>query len=112
MSSSTPTIEPREAAERLASGELALIDVREDDEWQAGRIPGARHIPLGELAERFHEVVDAGPRVAFVCRSGGRSGYATEAARAAGLSASNLAGGMQAWAAADLPMVPDDGWVA
>lgn len=107
-----PTIEPREAAAQLEAGELAVIDVREHDEWQAGRIPGALHIPLGELAERFHEVAGAGPRVAFVCRSGARSGYATEATTAAGLPALNVAGGMQAWTAADLPMVPEDGWVA
>lgn len=107
-----PTIDPRDAAAQLAAGELRVIDVREHEEWQAGRIPGARHIPLGELAERFQAVVDAGPRVAFVCRSGGRSGYATEAATAAGLPALNIAGGMQAWAAAELPMEPDDGWVA
>lgn len=43
---------PAEAHERITNGGGLLIDVREPHEWRAGRAAGARHIPLGELAQR------------------------------------------------------------
>src|SRR3954454_20014641 len=55
-----------------------LLDLREEDEWVAGHVEGARHIPMGELPARFSEVselADDAPtgEVVVVCRSGGRS---------------------------------------
>jgi rhodanese-related sulfurtransferase len=85
-----------------------MLDVREDDEWAAGYAPGARHIPLGQLGARAAEV----PRdetVYVICRSGHRSGQATQALAAAGWEAVNVAGGMQDWAAAGRPMTTDSG---
>ncbi|MBR8742256.1 rhodanese-like domain-containing protein [Nocardiopsis sp. MG754419] len=73
-----------------------LLDVREDDEWRAGRAPGATHIPLGTLGERAGEVPQD-RKVYVICRSGGRSGQATMALNQAGWDAVNVAGGMQAW---------------
>ena len=76
--------------------ELHLLDVREQDEWDAGHIDGAQHIPLGELAARMGEV----PRdrtVVAVCRSGSRSDRAARGLRAAGFAAENLDGGVTAW---------------
>jgi rhodanese-related sulfurtransferase len=93
-------MDPTEVAERL--GELQLIDVREPDEWEAGRIEGALHIPLGEINERIGEIDQSRPLVA-VCRSGARSGRVAEALRANGYDAENLDGGMQAWELAGLP---------
>ena len=46
-----------------------VLDVREDDEWQAGHIDGAQHIPLGELGERVAELPKES-RIVAVCRSG------------------------------------------
>jgi rhodanese-related sulfurtransferase len=106
-----PTVSAREAAARFEDRRLALIDVREPEEWEAGRIPGAIHIPLGELGERWEEVQAAMP-VAFVCRSGARSALATQVAVGTGLEAANLEGGMQSWAAAGLPMEPGGAHVA
>ena len=57
--------------------DLHLLDVREQDEWDAGHIEGAQHIPLGELGARLAEV----PReqvVVAVCRSGSRSDRAAK----------------------------------
>jgi rhodanese-related sulfurtransferase len=105
-----PEVGARAAAEKLAAGAVAL-DVREADEWQAGRIAGALHIPLGELNARQDEIPRDRPIVA-VCRSGSRSSAITEALIRAGYEAENLAGGMQAWQAAGLPLDPPDGWVA
>ena len=85
-----------------------LLDVREDDEWQAGHAPGAQHIPLGQLGARFEELPKDRAIVA-ICRVGGRSARATEALRGAGYDVVNLTGGMRAWAAAGKPVVTDDG---
>lgn len=85
-----------------------LLDVREDDEWAAGHVPGARHIPLGQLGARAAEVPE-GEDVYVICRSGVRSGRAAEALAGAGWQAINVAGGMQSWAAAGRPMITDSG---
>ncbi len=85
-----------------------LLDVREDDEWVAGHPPEAIHIPLGQLGARTGELpVDQ--EIYVICRSGGRSGRAAQALGGAGWRAVNVAGGMQAWAAAGRPMTADSG---
>ena len=102
---------PQRVAELLERGEAQLVDVREPYEWQAGRIPGARHVELERLAARAGEI-DRGRPVVFQCRLGARSAMATAAFRRAGWDAYNLAGGIQAWAEAGLPLEPDGGYVA
>lgn len=87
---------------------VQLVDVREPEEWQAGRIPGARWIRMDELADRLAEL-DADQPVVTVCRSGNRSGQMAEFLADRGYRAENLNGGMQAWAQAGLPVqTPDD----
>ena len=102
-----PEVDPLGAQRALVAGAV-LLDVREPSEWQAGRAPGARHIPLGELAARAEEI-PTGTEIVVVCRSGARSLLAAGALRAAGYPAANLAGGMQAWELAGLPVVADAG---
>lgn len=102
---------PQQAAERLRGGAVQLIDVREPYEHEAGRIPGDRHVELGRLAQAA-ESIDRGTPVIFYCRSGARSAMAAEAFAGAGFAAHNLAGGLQAWVAAGLPLEPEDGQVA
>lgn len=85
-----------------------VLDVREPDEWAAGHVPGAQHVPLGELAARAAELPEDRELV-VVCRGGGRSSRATAYLRAAGRQAVNLEGGMQAWAAAGKPMQSETG---
>ncbi|WP_413451573.1 rhodanese-like domain-containing protein [Georgenia phoenicis] len=85
----------------------AILDVREQDEWDAGHAPGAVHIPLGELPDRLDELPEEDLLV--VCRSGGRSMRATAWLNHSGFTARNLDGGMREWAAAGLPMTTDDG---
>lgn len=91
-------IMPFEVQERLARGEkLQIVDVRELDEVAQGMIPGAKHIALGELPNRLQEI-DASAEVIFVCRSGGRSGRASDFAAGQGLTqVKNMVGGMLAW---------------
>jgi adenylyltransferase/sulfurtransferase len=76
-----------------------LVDVREDEEFAAGHLPGSLHIPLGELPARLAEI-PKGAAPVFICRSGGRSLNACLLALRADIaSPANLEGGLRAWAA-------------
>ena len=88
--------------------DIQVLDVREDDEWTAGRIEGAVHIPLGELDRRVDEL-DRNRPVVTVCRSGGRAGKAAEFLSGAGLNAEVMDGGMTQWAKDKLPFTTPDG---
>ena len=88
--------------------ELHLLDVREQDEWDAGHIEGSQHVPLGELAARLAEVPKAQVVVA-VCRSGSRSDRAAKGLRMSGFQAENLDGGVTAWSRAGFPLVAKGG---
>ena len=92
-------------------GEAQLVDVREDYEWEEGRLEGARHIPLGEVAAAA-QTIDRDRPVVFYCRTGARSGMATQAFSQAGYDAYNLAGGLERWAGEGRPLEPSDGTVA
>ena len=94
-SMATPQVSAQEAMSMLQLGS-DLLDVREADEWQAGRAPGARHIPLQDLPQRL-DVLDRDRTVLVICRSGRRSDSDTAYLRQAGFDARNVAGGMQAW---------------
>ncbi len=94
---------PAEAADAMRRGDLQLVDVREPAELAQARIEGATHIPLGQLKARLGEL-DRDRPVAFLCASGNRSGMATRAASKSGLDASNVQGGLKAWARAGLPV--------
>jgi rhodanese-related sulfurtransferase len=85
----------------LADRGILLLDVREDDEWAAGHIDGAVHLPLGQLDPAK---VPESP-VVLVCRSGNRSGKAARALLAIGRAdVHNLTGGILAWAKSGLPL--------
>ena len=101
--SRTPTVE---VAALPADG--YLIDVREDDEWQAGHAPDAVHVPLSELMARSGEVPE-GRDVYVICKVGGRSEQAVRYLNQMGRSTVNVAGGMLAWEAAGKPMVSELG---
>ena len=85
-----------------------LIDVREDDEWQAGHAPDAVHLPLSELVVRMEEV-PADRDVYVICKVGGRSEQAVRYLNQAGRTTVNVSGGMLAWHAAGKPMVSERG---
>lgn len=93
--------------ERLASGEIELVDVREPAEWCEGHVRGARHIPLGQLSNRAAELPEGRP-VGFMCASGNRSKVAAAIARQHGVDAFNVDGGVQAWHRAGLPLTTFD----
>jgi len=96
-------ITPQQLAEQLKSGSVAqIVDVREPSEVAEGMIPGAKHVGLGELAERLNDLDKSRPVIA-VCRSGRRSAEAADQLTAAGFTAYTVPGGMLDWTAAGFP---------
>jgi glyoxylase-like metal-dependent hydrolase (beta-lactamase superfamily II)/rhodanese-related sulfurtransferase len=90
--------------------DFTLLDSRYIDEWQAGRIANAVHVPLPEVADRWAEIAKLPHPIVSVCRSGVRATYVMMTARK-----NNdkdwflMEGGMQAWNKAKLPMLSDTG---
>ncbi len=98
-------ITPEELQSRLGLVEcLQLVDVREHAEFAAGRIAGARLLPLGELEHRLAELDPTRP-VVCVCRSGSRSRKGAEKLEALGFAnVQHLDGGLMAWEQVGLPI--------
>jgi rhodanese-related sulfurtransferase len=92
--------------------DAVLLDVREPEEWAAGRIAGAVHIPMNRVPHQLK--FDAGAvtpdaSIVVVCKVGGRSAAVTAWLRNQGYDAVNLEGGMLAWEQARRPMEADGG---
>ena len=104
----TPTAAPSEVAateaDRLVGDGALLLDVREDFEWHAGHAPQAVHMPMSRIGALFGEL-PTDRLIVCVCHVGARSAAVAEALNNAGYTATNLAGGMDAWEAAGLPVV-------
>jgi rhodanese-related sulfurtransferase len=86
----------KEVEELLKNDQPNIIDVREDDEVAAGKIPTAKHIPLGSIESRMNEL-DKSKEYIMVCRSGGRSGRAAQLLESQGFNVINMSVGMLAW---------------
>ena len=100
-------VDPAEADRLVAAGAL-MLDVRELDEWEAGRAPVAVHVPMGQVVDRVGEL-PTDRTIVCMCRVGGRSGSVAAHLAGAGYDVRNIAGGMQAWAAFGLPVVDASG---
>ena len=92
-------------------GDVQLVDVRTDPEYEAGHLAGARHAPLEQIPSLVPELDRERP-VVFYCRVGERSALASEAFRGAGFEAYTMAGGLLAWAEDGRPLEPEGGEVA
>ncbi|PID33749.1 MAG: sulfurtransferase [Thiotrichales bacterium] len=95
-----------EAVMILNKDDAVVLDVREDKELTSGVIKGARHITLAQLPQKIGELNKSKKAPILVyCRSGSRSGNACNQLTKAGFEdVSNLAGGVMAWEAANLPL--------
>lgn len=90
-------ITAKDLEQKLEAGEkLNIIDVREDEEVAEGKIPGAKHIRLGQIPERLEEL-NKNEHYYIVCRSGGRSGRACDYLQEKGYDTTNMVGGMLDW---------------
>lgn len=105
-------VTPADTLQRLQAGEILLIDVREQSEWDHSRIHGdVRHLPLSRLQDAAATIPQDKP-IVFQCRLGGRSTMAAQAFRASGYEAYSLDGGLVAWDAEGLPITPAGAGVA
>ncbi len=102
-------LDVRRLRQSLSSGDLALLDVREQSEWDAGHIEGAMHLPLLQLGEGFDDLgVDPGRELAVICAGGFRSSTACSLLVGMGfVEVCNVVGGMAAWDRAQLPLGGD-----
>ena len=100
ITNGVPTIDGAEVQARLDAG-WTLLDVRTDEEWGQGRIPGSVHIPMDQLIARIDEVPE---QAICVCAVGGRSAQVTQYLTGVGRDAVNLDGGVYAWAEAGRPL--------
>lgn len=89
--------------------QVTIVDVREQNEWDAGRIEGALFIPLNQLLHGAGADIDHDKPVVLVCRSGNRSQIATLMMQARGHEAYNLERGMEEWEREGLPFSTPDG---
>ncbi|TFV56168.1 rhodanese-like domain-containing protein [Geodermatophilus sp. DF01-2] len=103
MPQHVPTVPASEVPE-----DAVVLDVREDDEWAAGHIDGATHIPMGEVPARLEDLPEGDP-LYVTCRGGGRSARVAAWLNANGYDAVNVGGGMGGWEAAGRPMVSETG---
>jgi rhodanese-related sulfurtransferase len=102
---------PFVSLDELPAGAV-LLDVREDEEWVAGHIDGALHIPMNQVPNRItHEPGELSPQtpIVVVCKMGGRSAQVTAWLNRSGFDAVNLDGGMLAWATSGRAMTSEDG---
>jgi rhodanese-related sulfurtransferase len=93
-------VSPQEVRDALARGDdVALIDVREPNEWNLGHIPGAVHIPRGVLESAVDTRVPRERRIVLYCASGNRSALAAEMLEQMGYTdVASMSTGFRGWA--------------
>lgn len=94
---------PLELGQRIKSGEVTLIDVRSNAEWDAGHIPCAEHHFLGRLPDEVPSLHKAKPFVTQ-CQSSARSAIAASILQRAGVEVIDMSGGIAEWKEAGLPV--------
>jgi rhodanese-related sulfurtransferase len=103
------TVTPLQATLMINKDKAAIVDVRSAEEFAAGHLREARHIPLAELGARSGELDKFRNRpVIVVCQTGARAGRAaTMLAKAGYTGAVGLQGGLAAWTAGGLPVTKE-----
>ncbi len=94
-----------------ANPDVVMVDVREEDEWAGGHVPGARHVPRSHLEERIEEAApDRSSRLVLYCAVGVRSVLAARALRAMGYAdVASVEGGFDEWRRLGLPWTRPSG---
>jgi len=105
-----PELTPLEVARRWPEGRngqaVVMLDVREADEVERAAIPGAFHVPMGEVPARLDQLPKDKPIVVF-CHAGGRSRRVAQFLAGHGFDqVFNLEGGIEAWSCTLDPSVP------
>ncbi|MBO3680205.1 rhodanese-like domain-containing protein [Streptomyces sp. NEAU-YJ-81] len=101
---------PQQAHQQTSASQAVLLDVRETPEWKAGHAPGALHLPLSRLITGASLPASTqGKPVVTICRSGHRSQQAAKLLAGRGVEATDVTGGMTAWARQGLPVTGEGG---
>ena len=92
-------LSPDEARQRKeGDASLVFLDVREPNEWNLGRVPGALHIPRGTMETRIEQAVPRDREIVLYCASGNRSALAADTLQQMGYQkVSSMAGGWRDW---------------
>ena len=92
-------VTPAQVAEMRDGGDNAVyLDVREPNEWNLGRIPGAQFLPRGQLESKIEELVARDSRVVIYCARGNRSALAADTMQQMGYdNVVSMSGGFQQW---------------
>lgn len=92
-------IDPSAAVTAHGDADVVFLDVREPNEWNLGHVPGAVHIPRGQLEGKVEGVVDRRKRVVVYCAGGSRSALAADTLQQMGYGrVESLRGGFRGWA--------------
>ncbi len=92
-------IDAANAIMRKTKGDTVFLDVREPNEWNLGHVPGAVHIPRGQLEGKVEGVVGREKNIVVYCAGGSRSALAADTLRQMGYEhVSSLKGGFRGWA--------------
>jgi rhodanese-related sulfurtransferase len=96
--SNVTEVSPKDAL-ALHGQNVVFLDVREPNEWNLGHIPGAIHIPLGQLEVKVETAVDRSKRVVVYCAAGARSALAAQTMLQMGYAnVTSLRDGIRGWA--------------
>ena len=92
-------VTPRDVQRMQQDGaDVVYLDVREPNEWNLGRLPGAVHIPRGTLETKVEQVIPRGREVVIYCAGGNRSALAADTLQQMGYEkVSSMSGGWREW---------------
>ena len=99
------TVDSEQARQMLGTNEASGIDIRDDEKWREGHLPGARHCPDRDFDEAL-ERIDDDQTVIVACEDGEESAEVADELRERGVDAVSLEGGMESWRSDDMPMQP------
>lgn len=99
MFGARPKLNVTQISDDVKNGSAILVDVRRDDEWEAGHAAGAMHLSVDRITRGEVPTKDTSKKIYLYCASGGRSGMATQVLKQKGYNAENI-GGFGAWRSA------------
>ncbi|MFL5559888.1 MAG: rhodanese-like domain-containing protein [Gemmatimonadaceae bacterium] len=97
-------IDPAEARAALDSADTVFVDVREPNEYNLGRVPGALPLPRGTIETRGEGMLPRDKTIVVYCGGGSRSALAADTLQTMGYDVRSLRGGYRAWVEGDGPI--------